>query len=134
MQLPTAGLLVIENKKLLLAFSKNKLCFYLPGGKKNKDETAPQALCREIAEELNVKLSEEDLEYYTHIKAPAYGESNGTIMEQDCFFAKKKISPEACAEVGELKYFTLDEYLKEKNQAPGAVMILEILKKDGMVE
>src|SRR5204863_278305 len=31
--LPCAGLIYIEDKKLLLAFSKNKQCFYLPGGK-----------------------------------------------------------------------------------------------------
>jgi hypothetical protein len=33
MQLQTAGLVVIKNRKLLLAFSKNKQAFYLPGAK-----------------------------------------------------------------------------------------------------
>jgi 8-oxo-dGTP pyrophosphatase MutT (NUDIX family) len=134
MQLPTAGLLVIENRKLLLAYSRNKQCFYLPGGKIDEGETATSALCREIEEEMNVALEETDLHYYTHISAPAYGEVNGTIMEQDCFLLNKKIIPSASAEVGELKYFSLEEYLLEENKAPGAVMILEQLKADNLID
>ena len=67
MKLPTAGLLIIRDRKLLLAYSKNKRCFYLPGGKVDNGETAIQALCREIKEELDVSLDSNDLEYYAHI-------------------------------------------------------------------
>ena len=132
--LPCAGLIYIENKKLLLAFSKNKQCFYLPGGKIDDGETAAAALCREIAEELNIYLQEDELEFYTHISAPAYGEKNGVIMEQDCFIANKTEEPEASAEIGELRYFTLKEYLAEPNQAPGAIMVLELLKEDELID
>jgi len=132
--LPCAGLIYIQAKKLLLAFSKNKQCFYLPGGKIDEDETAAAALCREIAEELNIYLQEDELEFYTHISAPAYGEKNGVIMEQDCFLADKTAEPEASAEIGELRYFTLNEYLAETNKAPGAVMVLELLKEDNLID
>ena len=131
--LSCAGLIYIEDKKILLAFSKNKQCFYLPGGKIDIDETAAAALCREIAEELNIYLQEDDLEFYTHISAPAYGEKNGVMMEQDCFLADKTAEPEASAEIGELRYFTLKEYLVESNKAPGVVMILELLKADNLI-
>ena len=132
--LHTVGLLVIKERKLLLAYSKNKKCFYLPGGKIDENETAEEALCREIAEELNVTLNENDLRYYTHIFAPAYGELNGVMMEQECFFVKKEINPEASSEIEEVRYFSLSEYLKETNKAPGAVMILEKLKMEGYVD
>lgn len=134
MQLPCAGLLVIKERKLLLAYSSNKQCFYLPGGKIDEGETAKQALCREIAEELNVSLAEDNLQYYTHITAPAYGENNGVIMEQDCFFVNKEINANPSAEIGDVKYFTLAEYLLQTNKAPGAVTILEILKEDGFID
>lgn len=134
MQLHTAGLLVIKERKLLLAYSLNKQCFYLPGGKIDKDETAEQALCREIAEELNVHLDPADLRYYTHISAPAYGEENGTIMEQDCFLIDTAVSPVAAAEIGELKYFTLGDYMLELNKAPGAVMILQQLQSNSLID
>ena len=134
MKLPTAGLLMIENRKLLLAYSRNKQCFYLPGGKIDEGETPVQALCREIAEEMNTKVDESDLNYYTHITAPAYGEEKGVVMEQDCFFIQRRLMPRASAEVGELKYFSLNEYLSEINRAPGAVMILQQLKEDNFID
>lgn len=134
MQLTTAGLLVIQNRKLLLAYSINKACFYLPGGKIDAGETAEEGLCREIAEELNVQLHPQELNYYCHITAPAYGEINGIIMEQDCFLINKTIIPVAAAEIGELKYFSLDEYLQQENKAPGAIMILETLKAANLVD
>ena len=134
MKLATAGLLIIENRKLLLAFSRNKQCFYLPGGKIDPGETAAQALCREIAEEMNLTVKERELKFHMHITAPAFGEANGTIMEQDCFFLHRKVNPRPSAEVGELKYFSLDEYVAEAHTAPGAVMILKQLKNEGLVD
>lgn len=134
MQLHTAGLLVIKDRKLLLAFSNNKQCYYLPGGKIDNGESARQALCREIKEELNVGLQEDDLQYYTHITAPAFGENNGVIMEQDCFLLLTSIEPSAAAEIGSLHYFTLTEYLAQPQTAPGAIMILEQLKADDVID
>ena len=134
MQLHTAGLLFIQNKKLLLAFSKNKQCFYLPGGKIDETETASQALCREIEEELNVSLADDDLEYYTHITANAFGEYAGVVMEQECFLVRKDIHPRPNAEIGEVRFFTLTEYLREECQAPGAVIILQQLTDAGLLE
>ena len=134
MQLHTAGLLFIKNKKLLLAFSKNKQCFYLPGGKVDENETASQALCREIEEELHVSLTDDDLEYYTHITAKAFGEDTGVVMEQDCFFVRKQINPLPGAEIETIRFFTLAEYLEQDTQAPGAVLILEQLTAAGLLQ
>lgn len=134
MHLATAGLLVIGKRKLLLAYSRNKQCFYLPGGKIDAGETAVQALCREIHEEMGVQIEDSDLKYYTHISAQAYGEPKGIIMEQDCFFLTKKIEPTALAEIKELKYFSLEDYLLEAHKAPGAVMILQQLKSEGYID
>lgn len=118
----------------MLAFSRNKQCYYLPGGKVDDGETAVKALCREIAEELNTLIEPEDLLFYTHITAPAFGEPDGLIMEQDCFMLQKEITPNASAEIGELDFFSLGDYLQQTNQAPGAVMILQQLKKDGLID
>jgi 8-oxo-dGTP pyrophosphatase MutT (NUDIX family) len=133
-QLPTVALLIIKERKLLLTFSRNKQCFYLPGGKVDKNETPIQALCREIKEELNVSIDAAQLIFYAHISARAYGETDGTIMEQDCYFGKIETTPEPSAEIEKLGYFSLAAYLNELNQAPGAVMILQKLKKDGFID
>lgn len=134
MQLPTAGLLIIKDRKLLLAYSNNKECFYLPGGKIDSNETAIEGLCREIEEELNLSLYQNDLSYYIHITAPAYGESNGVIMEQDCYLLNRDAEPIASAEIGELRYFSLTEYLSQPQTAPGAVKVLELLKEDNLID
>jgi 8-oxo-dGTP pyrophosphatase MutT (NUDIX family) len=132
--LPCAGLIYIEERKLLLAYSSKKQCFYLPGGKIDPGELVTQALCREVFEEMNVHISESDLEFYTHISAKAYGENEDIIMEQDCFLLAKTINPSASAEVSLLNYFSLGEYLAQKNTAHGAIMVLEQLKKDGLID
>jgi 8-oxo-dGTP pyrophosphatase MutT (NUDIX family) len=132
--LPCAGLLLIKNRKLLLAFSRNKQCFYLPGGKIDAGETPAQALCREIREELNIPIDEKELRFYTHITAPAYGEEKGIIMEQDCFLLDREVQPLASAEIGELRYFTVANYKKERNIAPGALMVLKKLKAENWVD
>jgi 8-oxo-dGTP pyrophosphatase MutT (NUDIX family) len=134
MQLFTVGLLFIQNKKLLLAYSINKQCYYLPGGKIDKGETAVTALCREIAEELGVLLNPQTLTYYTHITAPAYGEPAGTMMEQDCYTTSQLVSPSAAAEIGSISYFNLPQYLAQPRQAPGAVMILQQLTLQGLID
>lgn len=134
MLLHTAGLLAINERKLLLAFSNNKQCFYLPGGKVAAAETAIQALCREVMEELNTFITENNLQFYTHISAPAYGEAPGVVMEQDCFLLNIPIQPTAAAEIGALHYFSLNEYLQQARQAPGAVMILRQLEAAGLID
>lgn len=73
-------------------------------------------------------------EFYTHITAAAYGEPAGIIMEQDCFLLLTSIQPHAAAEIGELRFFSLEEYLQQNNKAPGAVMILQELVRGGLIE
>lgn len=130
--LPCAGLIVVRDHKLLLAFSNNKQAWYLPGGKISKDETALAALQREIAEELNLQLVPHQLEWYTHIIAPAFGET-GLEMHQDCFRCLIPIQPVPSAEIGDLRYFSLAEYALQPQQVPGVLLAFEQLEKDGML-
>jgi 8-oxo-dGTP pyrophosphatase MutT (NUDIX family) len=133
-QLFTAGLVVIKQKKLLLAFSKSKQAWYLPGGKTDAHETAAEALIREVEEELNVRLKKKDLKFYMHIKAPAFGETAGIIMEQDCFLCELSEPIIPSAEIHAVKYFDNTSYSFEEKQVPGVVIILKKLKQDGFVD
>ncbi len=134
MLLHTTGLIYIKDRKLLLAFSNNKQCYYLPGGKIDPGETAIDSLRREAEEELSVSLKEEDLIYYTHVTAPAFGEVGGVIMEQECFLSMANLDPQPSGEIGGLAYFTLTEYLLQPHIAPGAVRVLEQLTAEGRID
>ena len=131
--LPTAALIIIKEQRLLLAFSKNKRAFYLPGGKVDAGETAVQALTREIAEEMNLRIRPDELTFFMHITAPAFGESEEVIMEQECFMYNLQSPVTPGAEIGELRFFTYDNYLKEQHLVPGVIMLFDELEKLGLI-
>lgn len=131
--LPTAGLVVVKNNKLLLAFSNNKKAWYLPGGKMDEGETAQEALIREVEEELNLELDTDRLQYFCHTTAPAFGESENVVMEQECFLYDLREEIEASHEIGAVKYFDWEMYKLEPQQVPGVLHIFAQLKKNNLV-
>jgi 8-oxo-dGTP pyrophosphatase MutT (NUDIX family) len=132
--LKTAGLLVVKDRKLLLAFSNNKKAFYLPGGKCDPGESSVESLRREIKEELNLHLEEHELQYYTHISAPAFGELPAIMMEQDCYLHEMNQIPNPGEEIGEIQYFDSQTYSFQPSQVPGVIMIMQQLKKDDLID
>jgi ADP-ribose pyrophosphatase YjhB (NUDIX family) len=132
--LHTAGLVVIQNRKILLAFSSNKKAFYLPGGKTAAGETAVEGLIREIKEELNLGICAEELSYLMHITAPAFGEQPGIVMEQDCYRYHLTTAVQPAAEIDAVRYFDYASYQKEENQAPGVLILFEQLRMAGLVD
>lgn len=130
--LKTAGLIVVKGNKLLLAFSKNKNAWYLPGGKVDAGETSLQSIQREIEEELNVKIDISLLKYYCQITAPAYGEESHIIMLQDWYELKQEISPGN--EIGAAKYFDRDSYAQEAIQVAGVLEVFERLATDKIIK
>ena len=129
----TAGLVVVRENKLLLAYSKNKKAWYLPGGKIDDGENSLEAVQREILEELNVKLDTERLKYYCHITAPAYGESTNIIMEQDCFLYELTETIEPNNEIGEVKFFDIKMYQSEPAQVLGVLKVFDELAKNCLI-
>ncbi|BES61724.1 NUDIX hydrolase [Dysgonomonas capnocytophagoides] len=132
-KLYTAGLIAIKDNKLLLAFSKNKQAWYLPGGKLDEGETSKEALLREIKEELNVDLNPEKLKYLYHITAQAYGQNPPKMMEQDCFIYDLTEKTKPSNEIEAVHYFDYETYKKEPVQVPGALAAFKKLKELGLI-
>jgi 8-oxo-dGTP pyrophosphatase MutT (NUDIX family) len=132
--LKTAGLIVIKDRKLLLAFSNNKKAFYLPGGKCDAGESSIQTLQREIREELNLQLDHGLLKYYTHISAPAFGEFPEVVMEQDCYIHELLQTPSPGLEISQIEYFDSKAYGFQPSQVPGVIMIMRQLKEDNLID
>ena len=132
--LKTAGLVVIKNRKLLLAFSMNKQAFYLPGGKCEPGESSVETLQREIKEELNLHLEDHQFQYYAHISAPAFGEFPAVMMEQDCYLHELNQIPNAGKEIAGIQYFNSQTYSFQPSQVPGVILIMQQLKKDNLID
>lgn len=126
--LQTAGLVCLDGDKLLLAFSKNKQAWYLPGGKIDSDEDSKQALIREIEEELSLCLQPDRLSFLTPIVAPAFGEKKNIMMQQACYYYELKGETITVAnEIGGVQYFTKEEYLQHQIPVPGVLKVFEFL-------
>ncbi|MCC5809765.1 MAG: NUDIX domain-containing protein [Ectothiorhodospiraceae bacterium] len=80
-----ACLVEFKDDHLLLVRVRENQHWYLPGGKIEPDETAEQALTRELQEELRITLASESIRYLYTVKGPAYG-TNGDV-ELICFSA-----------------------------------------------
>ena len=77
----------IQNKKILSTRSKGKDIFYIPGGKRELDESDEAALIREIKEELTVDLKTETLKYIGTFEAQAHGHAEGVLVKMTCYSA-----------------------------------------------
>lgn len=78
----------IQNQKVLVTRSKGKSKYYIPGGKREMNETDEQALMREVKEELNVSINQKTIGYVGTFKAQADGKPKGINVRMTCYEAK----------------------------------------------
>jgi 8-oxo-dGTP diphosphatase len=89
---------------LLAVRTRGRDRFYLPGGKPEPGETLPEALAREVREELGI-----DLEYTEQafvIEADAHGYDEPTRVTLTCFMGAPKGEPAPAAEIEEMAWLT----------------------------
>ena len=96
--------LYLHEGKLLVARSKNKAAFYIPGGKRELNETDEQALVREIKEEVSVDLIPDSIQYAQTFTAQADGKNAGVNVRLTCYFADYKGELKADAEIEEIVF------------------------------
>ena len=79
-----AGGILIKDRKFLVERSKGKQFFIAPGGSLELDETPKQALVRELLEEFQITIREEDLTDFGIFFAPAAGQED-LFLQMDVF-------------------------------------------------
>lgn len=111
-----------KDKILLVRVRDNKL-WYLPGGKIEPSETAPEALYRELCEELSIMLDIDSIQHVTTIISPAYPQDD--LVELQCFSASwtGEIIPQA--EISEVQYLPL---CNTDQMAPAVIKLVEFFK------
>lgn len=91
--------------------------FMLPGGKLEPGESAAEAAVREVAEELGVRLGVEDLTLLGEFEADAANEP-GHLVRSTVFTWTGEVTPDAAAEIAELRWASLAEITEGAEFAP----------------
>lgn len=121
----------IQNKKILSTRSKGKDVFYIPGGKRELDESDEMALIREIKEELTVDLKKESIKYIGTFEAQAHSHAEGILVKMTCYLADYEGVVMPDSEIEEIAW--LDS--KDKNRiSPVDKIIFNFLKDSNLIE
>lgn len=121
----------LKDRKVLPSRSKGKDTWYIPGGKREGDETDQEALVREVSEELAVKLRPATIKHYGTFEAQAHGKPEGTVVRMTCYEAEFDGEMQPSAEVEEIAFVGYD--WKDKS-SPVDVLIFEDLKAKGLID
>lgn len=129
-----AGGIILKNRRLLVARSKNKDIFNTPGGKLEQGETSQAALIRELKEEIKIDVSEDDLKNFGTFYAQASGQEEKTIR-MDTFIVERwkgEITPDS--EIEELRWINSKD---AEEISLGSIFHHEVIprmKKQGFID
>ena len=121
----------IRDRKVLETRSHGKDKWYIPGGKREQNETDQEALIREMKEELLVDVMPETLVHYGTFEAQAHGKPEGTIVRMTCYTGKYNGTLSPSAEVEKLDWF---DYSKRNEVSPVDQLIFDDLKKRNLID
>ena len=96
--------LYLKDGKILSTLSKGKDTYYIPGGKREGNETDEETLIRECKEELTIDIKKDTIKYYGTFEAQAHGEKEGILVKMTCYTAEFDGELKADSEIEELKW------------------------------
>lgn len=99
----------IVNRRILSTRSHGKNVYYIPGGKREENESDIEALIREIKEELTVELLPDSIRYVDTFEAQADGKPEGVIVKMICYIGSYKGQLHANSEIEEVVWLTYRE-------------------------
>lgn len=127
--------IIIRDRCLLVERSKGKDVFIAPGGKINEGETLPEALVRELKEEFQLSVTENELEVFGTFYAEAAGTHNaGKKLRMDVFIVHNSGNPRPDNEVEEMRWITSNV---PQDIEVGSIFMHEVipkLKEQGMID
>ncbi|WP_420154004.1 NUDIX hydrolase [Siphonobacter sp.] len=120
----------LENYQILVARSRNKDLYYIPGGKREAGETDAEALIREIQEELSVQLQSETITWIGAFEAQAHGQAEGVQVRLSCYTAAYQGTLHPDSEIEEMVYLS---YADRAKVSVAAQLLFDALFESGLL-
>ncbi|MCI8309677.1 MAG: NUDIX domain-containing protein [Clostridia bacterium] len=124
------ALIYIKDGKILSTLSKGKDTYYLPGGKRENNETDEETLIRECKEELTIDINKDTIKYYGTFEAQAHGKSEGILVKMTCYTAEFNGEIKSSSEIQEVTWLN---YCDMDKISPVDKIIFEDLHKKGLL-
>lgn len=99
----------LKDNKILSTLSRGKDTYYLPGGKRELNETDEQTLIRECKEELTIDIKDNTIKYYGTFEAQAHGKAEGILVRMTCYTADFKGELKANSEIQEIRWLNYND-------------------------
>ena len=122
--------LYFDRGKILSTRSKGKDVYYIPGGKREANETDIEALIREIKEELSVDIIAETVKFFGIFEAQAHGYTDGVSIKMTCYTADFEGELQADSEIAEIIWLN---YRDIDNVSPVDKLIFMDLNSKGLL-
>lgn len=116
---------------MLSTRSEGKDVYYIPGGKREANETDLEAVIREIQEELSIELNPEDTKQVAVFEAQAHGKSEGTIVRMTCFEGSYTGEIKPAAEIAEVVWLS---HADKDKSSPVDGLILDWLQEINYID
>ena len=92
----TAALVSVKDYEILLVRVRDNTIWYFPGGKIDLGESAEEAVLREVKEELNITLQNQDINYLGETVTDNHDRTDTVSIQ--CFAADINQEIKPCAE------------------------------------
>ncbi|MFF5205332.1 NUDIX domain-containing protein [Streptosporangium sp. NPDC000396] len=118
----------LADGKILSTRSRGKGAYYIPGGKREPNESDLDTLIREISEELSITIAPATATHVGTYQAQAHGHADGVTVQMTCYTADHHETPTPSSEIEEL---TLLTYADRAHVSPVDQIIFDHLHQTG---
>lgn len=125
------ALLEITDDKLLFSLRHGLDTWYIPGGKRENDESDKAALVREVKEELSIDILPETVKYFGTFEAQAHNKPLGIVVRMTCYTAQFKGELKPANEIERITYFSYHDTFK---RGPVDDVIIDDLFAKGLIK
>jgi 8-oxo-dGTP pyrophosphatase MutT (NUDIX family) len=120
-----------KDGKILSTLSRGKSVFYIPGGKREENETDEQTLVREIKEELDVDIVLDTVEYLGVYEAQSDGAEEGVMVKMTSYIGDYVGELKASSEIERFEWLSMSDI--KKVSAVDKIIYLDLFSR-GMIE